>query len=110
MSAMGGKQALTRALRQSRNGLVTKLCHSRRVGSELVHDNHRWSWRWRRIRVRGLGGDSNAGDIIVFTSNDDRLLAIGALQAQDAAVLNASPSDGQDDCEDGKAKDDRKDA
>jgi hypothetical protein len=55
--------------------------------------------------LRRLDGGDDACDIVVFTSNDDRLSAINPLQSQDAAALNAAPANGQDECEDGQAKD-----
>ncbi len=53
----------------------------------------------------GGGGGGGAADIIVFTSNDHRLLAIDALHAQNATVLNAAPPDRDYDCEDRDAED-----
>ncbi|MGZ8361549.1 MAG: hypothetical protein ACXWUX_13595, partial [Allosphingosinicella sp.] len=81
----------------------------RRIGDTRIYDNDGWSgcWYWCWCWSRCLGGGDDAADIIVFTSNDDRLVAVGALQAQDAAVLNAAPSDCHDDCEDAKPEDDR---
>jgi hypothetical protein len=60
--------------------------------------------------LRSLCGGHYTGDLIVFTRNEDRFLTVGSLQAEDATVLNAAPSDGHDDCEDAKAEKDRDEA
>jgi hypothetical protein len=65
----------------------------------------------RRRRIDGwlrcLGGADDAANFIVFSSNDDRLVAVSVLQTQDAAVLNAAPPDCHDGQEDAKPEDDR---
>lgn len=83
--------------------LATELRRCCRIGHAGIHDDNGRSGRWCWLR-RLYGGD-DAADIVVFTSNDDRLLAVGPLQSQDAAVLNAAPANGHEDCEDGQAKD-----
>jgi hypothetical protein len=88
---------------------AAELRRRRRIGDARVYDKDGWSGRWSRsgFCTRCLGGCDDAADIIVFTSNDDRLAAVGALQAQNSAVLDAAPSDCDDDQEDPKTQDER---
>jgi hypothetical protein len=58
------------------------------------------------LRGFHLGGGGDATDFIVFAGDDDRLFAIGALQAQDAAVLHAAPADSDNDRENAKPEQD----
>ena len=62
--------------------------------------------RARQRLSDGLGRGDDAADVIIFAGDDDRLMAIGVLQAQDAAVLDAAPANRDDQCEDGKPEDD----
>lgn len=66
------------------------------LSATSAHDNIRVS----RITLNPISlGCSDAADLIAFTGNDDGLFAIGALQAQDSAILNAAPSDCDNDGE-----------
>lgn len=53
-----------------------------------------------------LGGRRNAGDVVVLAGDDDGFRAVGALKAQDAAVLDAAPADRNDQRENGEAEQD----
>jgi len=74
--------------------LATELRRCRRIGYGGIHDDNGRSGRW--CWLRRLDGGDDACDIVVFTSNDDRLLAVSPLQSQNAAVLNAAPANGHD--------------
>jgi hypothetical protein len=83
--------------------LATEIRRLSRIRYAAVHDDNGRSGHW--CWLRPLDGGDDACDIVIFASNDDRLLAVSPLQSQEAAVLNAAPANGHDEREDCEAKD-----